>query len=277
MEQTWPYKLLIRDDGSTDGTRSVLAQYAREDNVEIEYGAHIGLNASYMWLAEHCDPACDYYALSDQDDQWFASKGEIAERMLKQAGHIDGPLLFASRSVLTNSDMEPIGETGKQYRGVSFYNALLQNSCPGHTQILNRPLMELLKRYCHPDMVAFDWWVYLVASAFGKVVFALEPTVYHRQHCGNTVGYPNRKWNVLKRRVLRAFRGDGKRVTRQLRAFLSCAGADLPTAYRTELERFLLGCGSIWMRVRYACCGKAYRQSKLDCFLFRWLYLFGGY
>lgn len=275
--RTWPCQLLIRDDGSTDDTRSILERYAQEENVEVVYGEHVGLNASYIWLAEHSDPACAYYAVSDQDDRWFPDKADTAARLLEREAASGEPLLFASRSVLTDEALRPVGETACPRRGLTFYNAMLQNSCPGHTQILNRPLMDRVRRYCHPDMAAFDWWVYLLAAAFGRIVFSPEPTVWHRQHQNNSVGCPNTRGAALMRRAVRVLRGDGKAVSKQLQGLLDCAGPELTDAYRAEVERFLEGRTSFLGRMKYFFYGNVYRQSKLDSFLFRWIYLFGGY
>ena len=277
IARTLPYQVLIRDDGSTDGTQAILAQYAAEENIEVVYGENVGLNASYSWLVAHSNPLCNYYAISDQDDQWFANKLEIAVQNLEKAERFSCPALFASRSILTDVGMTPIGETELPHQGMTFYNAMLQNPCPGHTQVLNRPLMELMQRYCHPDMVTFDWWVYLVATAFGEVVFSPEATVWHRQHGDNTVGYGKTKWTILQGRVARVLCGDGRRVTRQLQALLTCAGHVLPTSYRIELEQFLRGQKLASARLWYFFYGRAFRQTWLDSFLFRWIYLFGGY
>lgn len=272
--KTLPYKVLIRDDGSTDGTKEILEKYSSEENVEVEYGENIGLNASYIWLAAHSDPTCDFFAISDQDNQWLENKTEAAVKALEGC---DRPALFASCSVLTNCDLVPIGKTKIPPRGATFFNALVQNPYPGHTQVLNRSLMEIVRRYCPTEMVNFDWWIYLLATTFGEVVYSPEPTVNYRQHEKNTVGYSNSKLAVFAGRALKVLHGDGKLVSRQNMALLSCGGNELPEEYRNELKSFLRGQVSICARINYFFHGKAYRQSRLDSVIFRLVFLLGGY
>lgn len=278
IAQTWPYCVLIRDDGSTDDTRAILEQYAAEENISVVFGENVGLNESYGWLVRHRDPTCDYYAVSDQDDRWMEGKAETALELLSKIGKKEGPILFASRSVITDHGMRPIGITKTPARGLSFYNAMLQNSCPGHTMILNRELMVLVERYFHPDMLNFDWWVYLTAASFGKVIFSPKPTVYHRQHKENTVGIGGKiKGPAFFQRAVKTLRGDGRKVAKQLAAFWACTRGELPPAYQNELEAFLSGQTRIRMRLKYFVTAKAFRQSRLDTFLFRWAYLLGAY
>lgn len=278
IAKTWPYSVLIRDDGSTDNTCAVLTEYMAEENITVAWGENVGLNKSYGWLIRHRDPTCAYYAISDQDDRWMEEKAEIAARSMRLYGQGCGPVLFVSRSVITNQDMQPIGVTNPPVRGPSFYNAMLQNICPGHTMILNRELMCLVEKYFHPDMVNFDWWVYLVASAFGKIIFVDTPTVYHRQHQTNTVGIGGHvKGPVFLQRAVKVLRGDGGMIARQLTAFWACAQADLCPAYREELEAFLEGQACVRTRLKYFFTGNAFRQSRLDTFFFRWTYLLGAY
>ena len=46
--------VLIRDDGSTDDTPSILAEYAEEYGFRVIYGENVGLNASLQMLIVLC-------------------------------------------------------------------------------------------------------------------------------------------------------------------------------------------------------------------------------
>ena len=69
-------KLLIRDDGSKDGTQEILRKYAAKypDQVNWYQGENIGVIKSFFDLIEKSDEKADYYAFSDQDDYWHKEK-----------------------------------------------------------------------------------------------------------------------------------------------------------------------------------------------------------
>ena len=49
-------ELMIRDDGSTDGTRDILADYdARFDRIHVLYGENIGSNAGFFTMLSLAD------------------------------------------------------------------------------------------------------------------------------------------------------------------------------------------------------------------------------
>ena len=64
--------LLVRDDGSTDGTIAILEEYERKQplRVRVCYEQNIGYLDSFFELIKKAE-GYDYYALSDQDDVWL--------------------------------------------------------------------------------------------------------------------------------------------------------------------------------------------------------------
>ena len=52
---------------------------------------------------------------------------------------------------------------------------------------MNRALVDLLGE-TGPDIRYHDWWMALIASAFGTVRFIKAPTIMYRQHGTNQVG-----------------------------------------------------------------------------------------
>src|SRR5262249_55124771 len=68
-------------------------------------------------------------------------------------------------------------------------NALAENIAFGCTCALNRAGLMLARRNGDESLLQFhDWWLYLVISAFGRVVADPEPTILYRQHTTNSVG-----------------------------------------------------------------------------------------
>ncbi len=85
----WPNcKLFVRDDGSKDGTVSVLKKYEKQGMLALECGENIGFVRSFFWLINNA-PVADYYSFADQDDVWNADKVERAVKMLEDAENDD--------------------------------------------------------------------------------------------------------------------------------------------------------------------------------------------
>ena len=55
-------KLVVRDDGSSDGTIDILKEYkVRYPDMELHMGANVGYIRSFMWLVQYCTKYTDCY------------------------------------------------------------------------------------------------------------------------------------------------------------------------------------------------------------------------
>ncbi len=269
-------KVLIRDDGSTDDTWPILEEYEGRYGFQVERGGHKGTNASYQWLLEHSDRTCQFFAFSDQDDVWLPQKMSRALGELERLPQ-EKPLLFASRSQITDETLHPVGRSCDPIRGVSFYNAMVQNVLPGHTQVFNASLRDDL---CHHGILkahVVDWWVYLVASARGKIIFSQVCDVLHRQHGNNAVGYQLGVLAGFQRKLKYIRQGKGSAISQQLQAFLQAYDGELPKEYQQELIGYLGGLGKLFKRLGYLRKSRVYRQKKSEDWKFRVLYAVGKY
>ena len=96
--------ILVRDDGSTDATLELLAEYGNKyNNITYYKGENLKPARSFMDLLKQSEDA-DYYALSDQDDVWLPDKIEIAIKQL-EANKAD---LYHSAFQMTDSNLNPI-------------------------------------------------------------------------------------------------------------------------------------------------------------------------
>lgn len=268
--------VLIRDDGSTDATGTILKEYRDQYGFQVEFGKHLGTNASYQWLLENSDQSCDFFAFSDQDDVWLPQKISHAVAELTCFSQ-EKPLLFASRSQITDKALHPIGYSCDPIRGVSFYNAMVQNVLPGHTQVFNARLRDDLCRHGMLKAHVVDWWVYLAASARGQIVFSRDCNVLHRQHGDNAVGYRIGALAGIRRKLEYIQEGKGNAISRQLQAFSEEYGGELPEEYRRELASYLNGLGSFAKRLAYLRNSRVYRQKRSEDWKFRLLYAVGKY
>lgn len=269
-------EVLIRDDGSTDRTIDILKEYEARYRFKVIYGENVGINSSYQILLEASDPDCEYYALSDQDDVWLPEKLEIALSRLN-AENDELPLLFSSLSSITDENLNAYATSINPKRDLSFYNAMVQNVCPGHTQVFNRKIRELLLLGRSPEIHVMDWWLYLTSSGLGKVVFYPGCTVLHRQHGDNAVGYERDPIKLLIRRVKRTLSNEACSITKQLKGFYEIFGNRLSKDQCTELEDFLSSQSSFGSRLKYVRRTRIYRQTQMETFLVKLLYLAGKY
>lgn len=269
--------VLIRDDGSSDGTKNILEEYSENSSFQVNFGENVGVERSIMWLLAHRDRGCDLFALCDQDDVWYPNK--LTEAISALAGmDPEMPSLFASRSEIVDKDLVHISDSPFPEKGVSFYHAMVQNACPGHTQVLNDTLAELiLKTADTSSIVVIDWWIYLIASGLGNVVFLPQPLVAHRQHGSNAVGYADSRRKLWRQKITRFFGGHSTRVAGQLESFRRQFGSLLPQAYLEELNSFLDSRGSAAQRIRYLRHCRVYRNNRGDTRSMKLLYAIGKF
>jgi glycosyltransferase involved in cell wall biosynthesis len=270
-------KVLVRDDGSTDGTREILKEYEEKHGFEIILGENIGLNASMHELVLASDPECRFFAFSDQDDVWLENKICRAVEHLAPFAESDIPVLYAASSTLVDNEMNVLGHTAIPKRPPSFYNAMVENVCVGHTQVCNKKTVELLKTCHSKDVLVMDYWVYTLVSATGRIIYDPVYTTLYRQHGNNVIGYSASKWQNFKMRLARLSTRRSELNTKQLAAFLDLYGDKIPYDARHEGRRFIEKQRNFFTRLGYIFTTKAYRQKRLECFIFRMMYLFGRY
>ena len=180
-------RVMVRDDGSADATAAVVDTLA-DPRITLTRGRNLGFGGSFLTLLSQVPHEADLVMFSDQDDFWLPGKIERAWQHLQP--HAGRPALYGSAQMLVDAELRPLHATAPWPLGPSLANALTENIITGCTAALNRPAVELLQRAGVPQGVHFhDWWMYLVLSAFGRVVYDDEPTLLYRQHGGNQIGH----------------------------------------------------------------------------------------
>jgi glycosyltransferase involved in cell wall biosynthesis len=248
--------VLIRDDGSTDGTFGVLRSYG----LEAERGEHVGFVRSFGALLERAE--ADWVAFCDQDDVWLPGK---LTRAVGQLEDVSGPALYCGRLRVVDAGLRPLGLSPLPRRGLSFRNALVESRATGCTIVLNRAARDLVDGF-PPEVVSHDWWLYLVLSAFGKTIYDEEPRVLFRKHAGQAFGIGVGALDSWRAKVAQA-RWPGP--LGQVRAFRDLYGERLDAEKRRVLERLLAAQDSVGSRLRYAASPDVYRQSARDQALLR--------
>lgn len=271
-------RLLVRDDGSKDNTIKILAEYAGRYPGKISWyqGENRGVIQSFFDLVKQSDDEADYYALADQDDYWLKSKLRVGIEALEDLPPEKKPHLYCCRPKPVDEKLRELpSQIKRPAMRPDFANALVENIVAGCTIVMNPVLRDMVKKNSPRYTVMHDWWFYLVASCFGRVVYDEKPYIYYRQHGGNQVGSNVSRWVELKDRMHR-FRGNRRNISRQLgefvRIYQRCQGSELALA-----QELLASRKSLRKRWRLVRSGTIYRQRKNDNRIFKLILLSGSF
>lgn len=289
--------VLVRDDGSADGTQKILQEYQKKfpDRLHWVQGENCGVIRSFFWLLRNADTDADFYALSDQDDFWMPDKISSGIVSLVEAKSYDGhtdrevPRLYCCRPRLVDAELSELpSEIKRPPVRAGFGNALIENVVTGCTVVMNRTLQRLVVRQFPEFTVMHDRWLYLVASCFGEVIYDETPHICYRQHGGNVVGTNSSRVAEWKERLM-GFCRKRHDISRQAAEFVRIYGfmaseSGYGAADRKSAEENLYLAGelaaarhSLFRRIRLVRENKLYRQRKNDNRIFKLLVLLGSY
>ncbi|OYU31088.1 MAG: glycosyl transferase family 2 [Comamonadaceae bacterium PBBC2] len=187
------WTLTISDDGSTDNTLALVAEFAAritQPLTVLQGPRQKSSTRNFCHLIQNTPTAeaSDLYAFCDQDDVWLDNKLERAvEWHAQQQSH--AVRLYCSRTQFVDEQLKPIGLSPGIQRPPSFGNALVQNIASGNTMVMSHDVLLAQKKVKPEHSVWHDWTTYLVATALGgKVCFDDQPSLLYRQHRGNVIG-----------------------------------------------------------------------------------------
>lgn len=268
-------ELLIRDDGSQDGTMSILKEYAElYKNIVYMKGENCGPTKSFFQLIKFADSKADYYAFSDQDDVWEKNKIERAIKCLEKH-NIEKPIMYCSALRVVDQDLNFLFIEGAKRRtsDLSFGNAMVENCCTGCTIVINQILQKMIAKKRIPECSMHDWWLYLLASCFGKVFYDPIPSIQYRQHKSNVIGI-ELGWLGRVKKKIRGFHKGRNVISYQLMEFFRLYH---PNGKNGELLRkFLYAKKCLFYRIILIMKHEIYRQSRIDTIICKILILIGN-
>ncbi len=197
------FHLIIRDDGSTDKTCAILHEYLNRYPEQItlltDEQQRIGASLSFGRLLEYAVAdkrflGAQYFTFCDQDDVWLPDRLKILmDRIIGiERDHADAPVLVHGDLMVVDEKLSKIDKSLWHYQGIdpernTLNRLLLQNTVTGCATVVNRSLARLA---CPipKDATMHDWWLALVAGAFGRIVAVKESLVLYRQHGANATG-----------------------------------------------------------------------------------------
>lgn len=190
------WRLIVRDDGSTDNTLDIVETYASKHHDRIvllkDGKGRLGPCQSFAALLEY-SPA-PYIMFCDQDDVWLPNKIELTLKTTREleAKHKNTPILVHTDLKVVDERLNPLAESFWKYQHINpariaLNNLLIQNVATGCAMMLNMPLKKAALPIPSEAML-HDWWITLVAASSGRIEYINSPTMLYRQHGKNDTG-----------------------------------------------------------------------------------------
>ena len=252
QEQSYTdWTLFIRDDGSSDNTKEILKDFERQDSrihlIDSDKSDNLGVIKSFHKLVNH--DRADYYFFSDQDDVWLPNKLELS---LKEAQNYlaDLPLMVYMDLKVVNQDLEIMTESmvksQSHHANTELVQELTENTVTGGVAMINHALAEMWQET--DDILMHDWYLALLASAFGNLVFIDQPGELYRQHSDNVLGARTlskrfKKWirpHILFAVYWDLIKNSQKQARHLLQMPLSQSNRELIEAFVTIMDKSML-------------------------------------
>lgn len=191
------FNIFIHDDGSSDKTIEIIESFIKENPTKI-FWVHGkptgGPKQNFFYLLSNVE--AEYYMFCDQDDYWKKDKIQITLDFMKntQLKEKKLPILvFSDLEVVDSSLNIKMGSMNKIQKlnpdKVLVKDLLCQNNITGCTIMINFDLRQLsLKVKDYSKIIMHDWWIALVASRYGKIVYCNQKLILYRQHPNNNIG-----------------------------------------------------------------------------------------
>lgn len=196
-------RLLIRDDGSVDGTVELLRKYERRyNNITLYEGENMGYIRSFLWLVSRCPVEEEaFYAFSDQDDIWDEDKLVTAVSKIREIKD-QGAVLYYSDLKVVDGEGNFIRKANSWEGTIDKYMISVFIGIRGCTMVYNGKLQRMLADRKISEVSGHDTYIALVAFWLGTVVYDEIPHINYRQTGENLSITGISKWDHLKKNFI---------------------------------------------------------------------------
>lgn len=192
------WSLYIRDDGSTDNTINIVNEYVHnnENIYLLTDNKNMGVVRSFFYLMNNVDSK--YYMFCDQDDYWVENKVEDTLSTLELNEEFP-TLVYSKKSIVDENLIKIENVSSLRSNNLDFSLFCMDNFISGCTMGINRKLRDLVIRVSnYENILMHDWWISMVASYFGKIIFIDKFGILYRQHGDNAVGVGTNRVTLKK-------------------------------------------------------------------------------
>ena len=266
------WKLIIRDDGSSDGTTEILLNYQSRYPQKIilleNDNQNIGVVSNFSQLLE--TSTAPYIMFCDQDDIWLPKKVALTlnEMLRLEKSNPNIPLLVHTDLKVVDTNLDTLSDSYWSYQGINpDYNTLnrllIQNVITGCTIMVNKQLAHL-SLPIPKKVVMHDWWLGLVASSFGQIHHLRIPTVLYRQHNSNDTGATPFNLDTVLTQFQNLHNLNLHKYILQAKPLLSRYKTKLDTEQKDLLEAFIAIKTQSWLKSKFTLV--KYKILKQDIF-----------
>jgi glycosyltransferase involved in cell wall biosynthesis len=190
------WRLIVRDDGSQDSSKKIVASFRQKHPVKVQIIEDAGKNAgpkdSFGILLKYTDAS--YCMFCDQDDIWLPDKIALTyEKMKEVERNPNVPTLVYTDLTVVNDNLEPIADSFFKYQNIGVhqdhdkYYVAYKNPAAGCTIMINHSAVCAIQPL-GTAAIMHDWWIIMGCLAKGTIACVNKPTVLYRQHTGNLLG-----------------------------------------------------------------------------------------
>ena len=265
--------LIVRDDGSIDGTQHILSEYEGKKQLQWYQGDNKGPAHSFWDLILNTH-GFDFYAFADQDDFWEEDK--IYRALISM--HNKNADVYCCNALMVDQQLCSIGRP--VYRvppKTDFYTITCAGGILGCTLVFSSAIREIICENMMPqNIIMHDFYLCLLSVSIGKkLVYDEFIGLKYRLHGRNVVGVSKSKLQAIYELLNTISNPIRVSIAEQANDILECYGSIISEEKKNWLKVISLYRKSLFTRMSLALTKKTKYSSLNSSIRNRLTILFG--